>query len=448
MAIEEGSVKAFRIHAAASSLALLVCIWISSGTMAPYAATIPVPQALEPCHYLANVDHDHFLSIFRMLDGDPRPAWQWSVVLRRLLFPLIAYPLMKLWGFFIGGVIASALLHVAAVLAFAVFIDRRFGRRSAIAVLWLLATYPGIAYWAALPYSYVLIVPGCLVSMIVLDHLRHTVSTSRILALTLCLGVLFTGYDLLLPFFALPALVPFVLERQFRRAAIAALGMILPHVALAFIFQWADVPLQTSNSDYYPTIIGAWLSPSDWSLWSTYLLALPRTLLSNFLFSNFLILPILGCAAWALARRSVRWHDPESLVAWSALLLFLFNNAAPPYPGWQLRGEWIARLYQPVFVALLMYIARATSQTESRTWGAGVALAVALNLAIVAGPLTLNSAATLLYQKFYAHASPRVFLDNLKHFGRRPLGFCEQRHLEEGWNPYTNRKRAPRWMFR
>ena len=426
---------------------MVVCIWISSGTMAPYAATTPVPKALEPCHELVSVDHDHFVSIFRMLDGDPRESWVWSVLLRRVLFPLLAFPLMKLFGFFIGGVIASVLLQIAGMLAFGRFIDRKFGRPAAIAILWLLATYPGIAYWAALPYAYVVIVPGSLLAMVVLYELRESTSERRTLALALVLGVIFTGYDLL-PIIGPPVLVPFLLRRQFRLTAIATLGMILPNLAIAVIFHWTGVPLQTTNSDVYLSVAGAWLKPDDWALWRVYLLGLPRILLFTFLFSNFLVLPILGAAAWTLVRRSVRWHDPESLVVWTTLLLFLFNNAAPPYLGWQMRGEWIARLYQPVFVALLMYVARAVSQAEPRFWRPAVTLAIVLNLAIVAGPLTLNSAATFLHHKFYAHSSPRAFLDNLKHFGRRPLGFCEQRHLEEGWNPYTNRTRHPKWIFR
>ena len=437
----------FRSHAVLAALLLLLCIWISSGTLTPYGASIPVPNVLEPCHYLANVDHDQFVSVYRMLAGDPRESWEWSVVLRRVLFPLLAFPLVKLAGFLVGGVIASALVHVAAMLAFAIFVRRRLGFAAAISVLWLLATYPGITYWAGLPYSYVLIVPGSLLAMILLHQLREPPTPARTFLLALALGAIFTGYDLQ-PFFALPALFPFVIRRQFRFAWLVVLGMILPKLIIAVVFQWTQLPLQTSNTDFYLMIVGAYLSPTDLPLWWDYLVALPRIFFSNFLFSNFVFLPILGVAAYAIARRTIRWNDPEMLLVYSTLLVFFFNNAAPPYAGWQLRGEWIARLYQPVFVALLLFVARATSQTNNRAWRSAIAVTVLLNFAIVSGPLTLNSAATWLYHKFYAHASPRAFLDNLKHFGRRPLGFCEQRHLEEGWNPYTNRARPPRWMFR
>lgn len=438
----------FRLHAFLATLTLLLSIWISSGTMAPYAATIPVPHILEPCHYLANVDHDHFVSSYRMLLGDPREAWQWSVVLRRVLFPLIAFPLMKAAGFFFGGLIASTLLQIAASIAFAFFIRRRFGDAAAITTLWLLATYPGIAYWAALPYSYVIIVPGTLASFLLIDRLRVVDGATQAFVLSLALGVIFTGYDLL-PFFAPVAVAVLLLRRRIWMTVMSVAGMIAPTALVALWFQWIDVSFQTANTDTYVLIAAAWLKPSGGSLWLQYLRELPGLLVASFLYSNFVILPLLGIAAWIRVRRTVRWSEPEHLLLLTALLLFVFNNAAPPYPGWQLRGPWMARIYQPVFVAFLMFVARATAlHPRSRIWRTAAVTAVLLNGAIVAGPLTLNSTATLVYHKFYAHSAPRAFLDNMKRFGRRPVGFCEQRHLEEGWNPPTVQTRVPKWMFR
>lgn len=438
----------YRLHAACSTAVLVLGIWLSSGTLAPYAATIPIPHILEPCHYLANVDHDHFVSAYRMLNGDPREAWQWSLVLRRVLFPLIAFPLMKFAGFLAGGFIASILIHIAAVNAFGVFVRRLLGDQPSVVALWLLATYPGIAYWAALPYSYVIIVPGSLLSLMLLYKLRSATTTRGCLTASILLGVIFTGYDLH-PYFAPPAMAMLALQRRFRHAVLSVAAMLAPTLAVALAFQMAKLSFQNANSDYYFMIIGAWIRPDDFTLWGGYLRELPATLVSNLFFSNFVVLPVLGIVAGIVARRDIRWSSPESLLLLTALLLFLFNNAAPPYVGWQLRGTWVARLYQPIFVTFVMYAARATAELrDSRTWKLAVTLAVVMNGAIVAGPVTLNSTATLLYHKFYAHSHPRAFLDNLKHFGRRPLGFCEQRHLEEGWTPYTHRTRIPKWMFR
>ena len=77
----------------------LANMYPEDGVNAPvsYAATDSHPLVLEPCHYLVNVDHYHYDSIFRMIGGDDE-TWSGSVVLRRLLFPVIAYPfVMALW---------------------------------------------------------------------------------------------------------------------------------------------------------------------------------------------------------------------------------------------------------------------------------------------------------------------------------------------------------------
>src|SRR4051812_41250118 len=104
-----------------------LCTWLSTGTMAPYAITVEKPKVLPPCNYLANPDHPHFEWTFAMLSGEPRAVWQRSVMLRRILFPLIAFPMMKLFGFLAGGVITSIALQVISLAGFAMYVRRRFG---------------------------------------------------------------------------------------------------------------------------------------------------------------------------------------------------------------------------------------------------------------------------------------------------------------------------------
>src|SRR4051794_30922546 len=82
-------------------------VWLSSGTLAPYANTVEKPKVLSPCRYLANPDHPHFEATFAMLDGQPRERWAFGVMLRRILFPLIAYGPMKMFGFLVGGFLTS-----------------------------------------------------------------------------------------------------------------------------------------------------------------------------------------------------------------------------------------------------------------------------------------------------------------------------------------------------
>ena len=116
--------------------------------MAPYAATQDFPTVLEPCHYLVNVDHSQFEATFRMLEGQPAATWSWSVVLRRVLYPLIAFPFMKLFGYMAGGIVAGVLVSCCSVAAFVLFVRNEIGNRGAIAVAWLL-TIPASALMAA-----------------------------------------------------------------------------------------------------------------------------------------------------------------------------------------------------------------------------------------------------------------------------------------------------------
>src|SRR5262245_22708567 len=161
----------FRTHLIAASILMLVAIWLSSGTMYPYASTFALPIVSEPCGYLFNRDHPSYLAAFDMLDGAPRAQWEWSIVLRRVLYPLVAFPFMKAAGFVVGGFIVSLLINLAALIALGLFLRARFGERAAIAGIWLLATYPGVTYWGALPYANATIVPASLGSFLLLVRL-------------------------------------------------------------------------------------------------------------------------------------------------------------------------------------------------------------------------------------------------------------------------------------
>src|SRR5207249_2148247 len=118
----------------------------------------------------------------------------------------VAYPLMRALGFLWGGVLASVALHVVALIVFARALARRFGDAPSLVGTWLLALYPGITYWAALPYSYAAIVPCSLFCMMFLWRLESATSPRRIFWWCALLGALFLAYDLL-PFFAPAALL-------------------------------------------------------------------------------------------------------------------------------------------------------------------------------------------------------------------------------------------------
>jgi len=419
---------------------LLVLAWLSSGTLAPYGVTSDLAMALAPCGYVVSTDHGHFLGAHLMLDGAPRAMWAWSVVLRRALYPLLSFPFVKGLGFELGGFLFNLLATAAAAFSFLAFLRRRAGERATAWTGLLLACYPGIHYWIGLPYCYAAIVPASLLIVMALWRLEE-LDASRgrtVLGLALSIGVLFLAYDLM-PFFAPAAVV--VTWRRTRRpwlvAAVTAL-LLLPTVAwLTAMSTIYGVAVINDNSSLYGTVLRAWLSPVDLGAWWRLLADAPHGLLVNFLASNFFALPLLWLALLAVAGggQSRRLLDFEVVVLLATLGLWALNNLAPPYPGkWQLRGDFIPRLYQPVFAVMLTSMARALQRTEAsqqpgRRWGArGAVVAAALaGAAVVAGPWLFQGYTSQVYAAFYRHAAPEVMGRNLDVVGRRPLGFCRLR---------------------
>lgn len=72
----------------AASLLMLAGMWLCSGTMSLYGATIPQHSLIDPCRYIVNIDHMHFEATYRMLQGQDLGLWSFSLVLRRILYPL------------------------------------------------------------------------------------------------------------------------------------------------------------------------------------------------------------------------------------------------------------------------------------------------------------------------------------------------------------------------
>src|SRR5215470_5238176 len=130
-----GSRRRFWLSIGLAALALALGSWLSSGTLAPYG-TSPTGE----CHYRINGDDRHFRAVFLMLDGRPRAEWEFSVVLRRILHPILAYPWMKAFGYRLGGLLFNVLSHVVALIGLALAIRRFFDARAAVLVSWLLAS--------------------------------------------------------------------------------------------------------------------------------------------------------------------------------------------------------------------------------------------------------------------------------------------------------------------
>ena len=134
-----------RLPLLGACLLLSLGIWVNTGTLAPYGATLEKPFLWEPCNYILNIDHFHFKATFLMLDGAPREQWEFSVVLRRVLYPLLAYPFMKLLGYGAGGLVTNVLIALASLAVFWPALRRRLGAEPPWGLLLLLATYPWYA---------------------------------------------------------------------------------------------------------------------------------------------------------------------------------------------------------------------------------------------------------------------------------------------------------------
>ena len=428
-----------------ASVVVAGAVWLSSGTMAPYASTLQMPRIEKPCNYLLNTDHVHFEACFLMLDGAPREQWEFGIYLRRILYPLLAYPLMKAWGFLIGGVVTSAIIQVAALVAFVVYVRRRVGLAGGYAAMALLATYPGTYYWAGLPYCHAMIVPASLAGMMILCELeRDDLHLRRAAWLSLGMGVLFLAYDLL-PIFGPAVMLVLALRKRLAAAAVALPMLLLPTILDNATLHWLyGLPIRNKNTQTYFDLVQAYLSPPSWSHWGHLLARVPRDLVRNYFFSNFYLLPALFALLWIVNRFTTRLRLTlaEKALLGVTLLLFAFINLAPPTPGWQFRGSGIARIYQPAFAAMLVFAAR-MAQAAPRGWMIGtVGAAAALNAAVVFGPVLRLTLADRVYYDFYRHADGPKLSQHLDTFGRRPLGFCDESITIE--NPPPKRKRPKR----
>lgn len=423
------------LHLAAACFVLTLGIWANTGTLAPYAATLEKPFLWGPCNFALNIDHFHFKATFLMLDGAPREQWEFSVALRRVLYPLVAFPFMKVLGYGAGGLVVNVLLAVGSMAVFWLALRRRLGREPPPALLWLLATYPGFVYWAGLPYSYAAIVPVSLLSLVLLWHVEALTAWREALAVGLALGVLFTAYDLL-PFFGAAGFLLLVWRRLWGPCAAFTVAAVIPTIVVATVL-WTvyRVPFRNDNTEVYFAVLRSYFSPVDLAAWWSLLRQFPQTMVDNALYSNFLFLPVLFLLGLIAARwlpREVRGLRPaEASLLAAAVLLFLFNNLAPPYQGWPLRGSWVARLYQPVCAAMIASLAGVYARGAllprplRRGMWAALGLTVAAQAWVVFAPvLGAPWLSGEIYYRFYRHAQRPVYAENLEKLGARPVGFC------------------------
>ncbi|HEX2852173.1 MAG TPA: hypothetical protein VHO24_02965 [Opitutaceae bacterium] len=430
----EAAPRRFKLHLAGAAFLLLVGLYVSTGTLSPYAHNAP-PHVDPASGYLYNLDHVHFKVLFQFLDGADRSVWDGALFLRRILFPVLAYPFMKLWGFEIGGTLASLLLNVSGFIAFILIVRRFTGERAAVFAAWLLALYPGAAYWGGLPYVYSTIFPFSLLLTGGLLALHRGNSPARVAVISLLMGIAYLGYDLV--FYFLPASILLLLwRRQVVSAVLSGACQVIPLLAwLMFLRHGLGQSLTNSNSATFDIVLKAYLHPGDLARWWEIAQAAPGIGLSVFFASNFIFLPavfLLLLAVNAVTSRIVL-HPVESVLLAVAAALFFFNHLAPDYAGpWQMRGTWISRLYQPIFPALVLFAARwfqglPPLAPAPRFSLAAILLAAGIgNALIVFGPLLFNPLAlseTAFFSFYDCGANPAGYEQNLQQHGRRPLGF-------------------------
>lgn len=98
-------------------------------------------------------------------------------------------------------------------------------------------------------------------------------------------------------------------------------------------------------------------------------------------------------------------------------------------------GDWIARIYQAVFIVYLMYIVRLSAYIYSQIrftiiYTTLVILTCFFNVLVNTGGLYASPLTGYIYGKLYKHGSPNSYILNIKYYGARPLGFPEHYETE------------------
>lgn len=424
--------KTFTVSAVCALLLLLVQMYLNTGTLSAYAVTLGNPFVREG--YIVNYDYVHYECNYHFIMGDHVDTWGWGWVLRRELFYILSFPLFKLCGFYIGGLLSACIITLVSFYFFIRFVYTQIGIRAAYVALALLATYPGTMYWIGSPFAQVMIGPCCCWIYMIMWKMEETERLKKHVIYLSVISILFTAYDLFV-FFYPAILLLYLRRRRWMTMLISLPVMLIPQMAIVYWLKARGVTeFHTENSGLYMGILQAYLHVDDLSAWLKILAEVPGILVQNFFDSGFLCLPIAFLIMVIMAYRiGFRLNRIEGSVLLFALLIFLFNNVAPPYTlDASLRGGWIARLYQPIFIVMIMYIARLAeymkqgSALQTRVLVGVVAVCTCFNLVVNTGGVFKSRLTQRMWYRFYQHASPGTMMENLTKFGVRPLGFPEE----------------------
>jgi hypothetical protein len=414
-------------------LLFLILGYVSTGTLSPFANTLDFegfPFVEPKCQYLYNGDYPHFYSLFLMLDGQPSFFWDFSIYTRRILYNVIAFPFMKKWGHDSGGIICNFLLMIVSGIFLFKYSWKRYNQRTAEIVLWLYMGFTGIFYFIGQPFLHNIIVPSCLLIYVLLEKITGEKDFVRFTFYSLCLGLIHLGYDLFV--FSIPAGFFLLWFSDKKRIPFFIFMSLLPLTIWIFTVKYLlGVSALNSNNEVYLEIIKAYFVWDNYSNYYKVLFDLPMLFVHNFLFSSFFVIPFFFLVVLIYYRKKtlVFFENRDWALLSALLLLFLFNNMVPYYESkWQMRGYWIARIYEPLFLPLLFIMARLISSLLETGFSKFILISMILfQIAIPLLPLIYDPLhiASKIYYNYYRHSPEESMVKNLKKHGIRPFGFCK-----------------------
>lgn len=423
-------------------------MWLCSGNLAPYAVTLNNPHLIndqgnylklegdtnleeQGCYYIANYDHKHYMANYRLVDGKPKEQWDWAYLSRRPLLYMIAFPFMKMFGFLGGGFVMAILLNIGMLAWFTRWVKKRWGATAAIVGLILLSSYPATMYWSGLPYPHILITACTLLLTILLYRVYETDNLKTIAWCSLAAGVSFLAYDTYIFFFPAFGLL-LLLQKKWKAIPISVILMALPVGLWIWFLSDKLAPNSSGNTDIYSNIINAYLNATPEVLWAN-LKNLPIVFAETFSGAAYFYLAIFFAAlvVVGLITKSIKLELPFWALAIAMLTVFVFNNMAPYYEGWQMRGGWISRIYQPEISLILLVVFSVVKQWEEKgkkvftqVLLAAVAVVFILNARINVAPAFGDYSIVKHHYNFYLHGYPETMEQNLEKHGRRPLWVC------------------------